>query len=48
MIPPLFVLASSKVLKSYGSYKVENLSIQNEILVDQIAELKKELFDYFD
>eukprot|EP00347_Sterkiella_histriomuscorum_P021555 403333567 len=47
-IPPSFTLTNSKVLNNYTIYKKENYSIQNEILVDQIAELKKELFDYFD
>ena len=36
------------ILKSYSLYKKENFGIQVEILIDQIGELKKELFDYFD
>lgn len=47
-VPPLFVMCNSIVLKSYAKYKSENYSIQNEILQDQIGELKKELFDYFE
>lgn len=45
---PVFVITNSLLLKNFVDYKRENYSIQNEILVDQIAELKKELFDYFD
>jgi len=44
----VFVITNSLLLKNFVDYKRENYSIQNEILVDQIAELKKELFDYFD
>jgi hypothetical protein len=47
-MPPVFVRANSNLLVKYSKYKKENYGIQNEILVDQIAELKKELFDYFD
>ena len=47
-VPPLFVLCSSIVLRSYCDYKRENYGIQVEILIDQIGELKRELFDYFD
>jgi len=47
-VPPFFTLVNSQVLSKYAAYKKENYSIQNEILLDQISELKKELFDYFD
>jgi hypothetical protein len=47
-VPPLFVFCSITVLRSYCEYKRENLGIQVEILIDQIGELKRELFEYFD
>lgn len=43
-----YIFTNSIVLKNFSDYKRENYSIQNEILHDQIGELKKELFDYFD
>ena len=47
-VPPVFALCNSIVLKSYCEYKRENYGIQIEILIDQIGELKRELFEYFD
>ena len=47
-VPPIFVLSNSIVLRSYCEYKRENYGIQIEILIDQIGELKRELFEYFD
>ena len=47
-VPPVFVMCNSLILKSYCEYKRENYGIQIEILIDQIGELKRELFDYFD
>ena len=47
-VPPVFVLCNSELLKSYAEYKRENYGIQIEILIDQIGELKRELFEYFD
>jgi hypothetical protein len=47
-VPPLFIMCNSKMLKSYCEYKRENYGIQVEILIDQIGELKRELFEYFD
>lgn len=46
--PPSLAFCNSHIMKKYSSYKKENYSIQNEILQDQINELKRELFDYFD
>ncbi len=47
-VPPVFTMCCSKMLKSYSEYKRENYGIQIEILIDQIGELKRELFEYFD
>ena len=47
-VPPVFAMCNSIVLKSYCEYKRENYGIQIEILIDQIGELKRELFEYFD
>jgi hypothetical protein len=47
-IPPRFALTNSNSLKAYCKYKKENYGIQVEMLIDQIGELKKELFEYFD
>lgn len=41
-------MCNSIMLKNYSEYKRENYGIQVEILIDQIGELKRELFDYFD
>jgi hypothetical protein len=41
-------MCSSRIMKSYCEYKRENYGIQVEILIDQIGELKRELFEYFD
>ena len=42
------MLCSGEILRSYCEYKRENYGIQIEILIEQIGELKKELFEYFD
>ena len=47
-VAPMFTLSCSRLVKQYAFYKRENFAIQNEILQDQIAELNKELYDYFD
>lgn len=47
-VPPSFVLCNSAIMRNYCGYKRENYGIQVEMLIDQIGELKKELFDYFD
>ncbi len=47
-VPPVFTMCSAKIMKSYCEYKRENYGIQVEILIDQIGELKRELFEYFD
>lgn len=47
-VPPVFAMCNSIVLRNYCEYKRENYGIQIEILIDQIGELKRELFEYFD
>lgn len=47
-VPPVFAMTNSIVLRNYCEYKRENYGIQIEILIDQIGELKRELFEYFD
>lgn len=41
-------MTCSVILRNYSEYKRENYGIQVEILIDQIGELKRELFEYFD
>lgn len=41
-------MCSNRILRNYCEYKRENYGIQIEILIDQIGELKRELFEYFD
>ncbi len=47
-VPPVFVMCNSILMRNYCEYKRENYAIQVEILIDQIGELKRELFEYFD
>lgn len=47
-VPPVFAMSNSSILRNYSEYKRENYGIQVEILIDQIGELKRELFEYFD
>lgn len=47
-MPPTFTMTCSVILRNYSEYKRENYGIQVEILIDQIGELKRELFEYFD
>lgn len=47
-VPPVFVMTNSIMMRNYCDYKRENYAIQIEILIDQIGELKRELFEYFD
>ena len=45
---PKFIQCNTVILRCYSEYKKENFALQNEMLIEQIGELKRELIEYFD